>query len=120
MHRRCRVNDEHLRTFGREDALAGKGPPASFDEVVLRQTWDQIRVGFAMFASDIRDQLNQQGATIPTETPTTSAEFPYDLLYVTINDWPRSPVPVLQQCDLFGGHRVQELLESARANRVTA
>ncbi len=82
IRRRAEIQERYARVFGRETIEMGK-PRLRWDEAWLRELLKRVRVGFALYSSDVRDRW-------------TGAEpLPFDVLFCARHDWPGCPVPVL-------------------------
>ena len=60
IRRRVHMTENCLELYGRPSPLPNK-PRLPWDVDWLSREWKQVRIGFAMYASDIRNDLIQQG-----------------------------------------------------------
>ena len=87
IRRRARLEDEFEEWNGGPRAPTGK-PELAWDEAWLERLWrERLRVGFALFSSDLRGRVPEE----------------FDVVFCAEHDWPGCPVAVLRAVELLGG-----------------
>ncbi len=102
IRRRAAVLDKYRETFGRDLEMSAK-PRMAWDVAWLAEEWKRVRIGFALYCSDIKEPC-------PPGEP-----FPCDVVFCAEDDWPACPAKVIVAREVLKEPRPQPSWWSRRA-----
>lgn len=101
IRRRARIQEDFVREFG-WDKLLPRKPKLTWDEAWLAELWTRVRIGFALYSSDLMHLK----------------PFPFDVVFCARHDWPVCPAAVLV-AEAVLGDRVRDDPPPSNANPET-